>query len=137
MEGDLKAFKNFVKDASDRASQLSEQGHLSADIRAVLKDLLEITNQIDKLMSMGSNESIELRRLNRKFDTLKEESRLYESQVKRFKRFVAEEMIEELKSVIADANTVTEKGASDPSLLQAGQRIKAAVKRLIEATAKI
>lgn len=83
-------FRAFVTDAKERAAHFSAASYVSADVRAVILDLVKICDSYDAIVSDTAGMSADSRILKKKYDGVKAEARLLEQRLEALKKKMAD-----------------------------------------------
>jgi hypothetical protein len=131
---DEQRFRRFLAESCNKARIFSESGHLNAEVRDVLKDLIEVASQVDKIVASRGDGGADLRMLQKKFDTLKAENRETQKSLDKLKAIVTTDLVASIKAFASEA---TQLESLDNKFPEAGlraisQRIKATLAGLIE-----
>ncbi len=138
MSDDL-AFKRFLAETKAKAVNIIGQDHVTLEAREILKDFIEISNQIDKLKEARADGQADQRVLQKRYEQLKGEHRDAQKKIERITASVSTEILPLIKGITAEANLVGEKATIHPELqlAESANRLKDAVKKLVTALVKL
>ena len=135
-------FRRYLSATREKALELVDQQHISADARNVLKDFVEISKQTEKLLEARSESGADQRVLQKRYEQLKSEFRELQNKQGKISEIVSGEVAPIIKALTSDATFIAEKAkALEPvvqkELTDASVRLKLAVRKIIEVFTKI
>lgn len=131
---DEQRFRKFLTETVSKARGFSEASHVNSEVRDVLKDFLEVANQLDKVLGSRGDGGADLRLLQKKFDSLKNENRETQKSLEKVKGILRTDLVASIKSFASEAAQLESLDVKFPEagLKAASQRIKTTLATLIE-----
>jgi archaellum component FlaC len=132
MSDDQHNLKVFLNQARERAAIVVTEEHIGADVKNVIKDLLQISDSFSTLMQQNVGQSADVRVWRKKYDQAKAEAKDISTKLEGIKKAV-QGLVEEVKVVSAEAVTIAkrfEQAPQDPNL-QSAARIRAAAQKMV------
>lgn len=132
MSDEQQALKVFLNNARERASLVLNEEHIGADVKSVIKDLLQVSDSFSTLMVQNVGQSSDVRVLKKKFDQAKGEIRNLTTKLEAFKKAVLP-IVDAIKVVSAESGEIAKRHATstqDPDL-QSAARIRAAAQQMV------
>lgn len=132
MSDEQQALKVFLNNARERASLVLNEEHIGADVKSVIKDLLQVSDSFSTLMVQNVGQSSDVRVLKKKFDQAKGEIRDLTTKLEAFKKAVLP-IVDAIKVVSAESGEIAKRHATlaqDPDL-QSAARIRAAAQQMV------
>lgn len=117
----------FLLDARSRAAQVVNEPHVGADVKTLIKDLLQIAESFEAMVVQNSGQSSDVRVLRKKLDASKGEIRAAEAKSEAYKAYIVS-LTSELKAISAETGILLK---SDPAHPQ-GMKLKAATQKMAE-----
>ena len=135
---DEQMIRNFLITAKKNAAEVLGQPHVGDDVKSVIKDLLQITQNFQDLNQGATSQSADVRVLKKRFDQAKAEIRASEARLVSAKQLMlaaasdAEVIVVETLNIVKRHQTPD----TDPDFIS-GNKIKTAARKIIEAIVKI
>lgn len=139
MENDENSFRRFLGETKEKAKTTIEQSHVSAEIRTVIADLLQLLEQFDQIIRNRSDGKSDQRLLAKRMEALKVEHRTANKRLENLKEILTVDIGPILKSISTEASALDQlaEKLSDSTLKNSAGRIKMALLGLIEAIKKM
>jgi hypothetical protein len=136
---DEAGFRRYLRETREKALKLASEPHHANEVRECLKDFTELSKQIEVLLDDRSASNVDQRVLQKRFDAAKTDLKVVNQRLEKVKEVFAADVMPAMKAFGAEANIVSEKGQAthDPALTECASRIRAHVKKLVEAFTKI
>lgn len=133
MSDDQQVLRVFLNETREKADAITSQSHVSAEIKSVVKDLLQICDNFSDLMAQSSGMSADARVLKKKHDQLKIDMRTVETRLEAAKKLFLS-IIEEIKGINAEVVALAKKHEGNPGAaeLLCASRIKAHTQKMVE-----
>ncbi len=132
MSDEQQALKVFLNNARERATTVLSEEHIGADVKRVIKDLLQVSDSFSTLMVQNVGQSSDVRVLKKKFDQSKGEIRDLTAKVDAFKKAVLP-LVDAIKVVSAESGEIAKRHSTstqDPDL-QSAARIRSAAQQMV------
>lgn len=132
MSGDQHTLKIFLSETRERANKVLNEEHVGADVRNVIKDLLQVADSFSTLMQENVGQSADVRVWRKKHDQVKAEARDLSAKMDAAKKAV-QALVEEIKQVSAEAAIIAKRhdqSPQDPDL-QSAARIRLAAQKMV------
>lgn len=137
MADDQQALKVFLRSTRDRAEGVLGGAHIGADVKELIRDLLQIANNAEDLISHSSGQSADTRVLKKKLDQSKTETRAAEAKIESAKKLILS-LVDEIKAIHIETAGILKRHAAD--MTDAGAvsatRIKTAIQKMTEIIVK-
>lgn len=137
------SFRRFLSATREKALEIVEQIHISAEARNVLKDFVEVSRQTERLLEARTESNADQRVLQKRFEALKNENKELKEAREKSKAAVVNELAPLLKEFTTAAVLVNDRASkiSDEAikrdLQEASLGLKMSVKALIDVLSKI
>ena len=125
--------KQFLYEAKTRADSILTQDHVNAEIKKVIRDLLQIGQNYEAIKHQSQGASADSRVLKKKLDQAKSDLKVYETNLASAKNLVMK-LVDEIKIVSSEAAVIFRSHGADPkstSYISAG-KLKAAAQKMAE-----
>jgi molecular chaperone GrpE (heat shock protein) len=110
---DQLVIKQFMHQAQKNGQEILLQTHVSADIKSVVKDLLQVCDNFQNLLGSSSGQSADARVIKRKYEQSKQELKAAEAKVEAAKSVILS-IVEEIKSINGEATTIAKRHENEP-----------------------
>ncbi len=133
---DVANIRAFMHEVREKADQITSNSHVGADVKSVIKDLIQIGENLETVLQQSTGQSADSRVLKKKLDQAKQDMRGNEGKLETVKKSVMA-IVEELKIVGQESNGLLKKfEAGSP---EAGQvsRIKASTQKMAETVVQL
>lgn len=133
MADDIQVLKSFLNSTKNKAAEVQSREHLSADVRNIIGDLLQLCENFDELFAMSQGQTADARILKKKFDQIKAEQRTTEGKMELIKKSVVF-LVDDIKTISTEASTILkrhEANTSEPNYV-AAMRIRSAAHKMAE-----
>ncbi len=120
-------YKAFLQDARGRADDVLAEVHIGADVKNLIKDLLQIAESLEGMMAANSGQSSDVRVLRKKLDASKGEIRAAETKAENLKGQIVG-LATELKAISTETGVLLK---ADPAHPQ-GLKLKASAQKMAE-----
>lgn len=137
MSEDIVGFRRYINSTKGRSAEIIAQTHISAETRDLLKDFVEICRQTEIILDSRSESGYEVRSMQKKFETLKAEHRELLAHKTKMAEIIKNDFTPIIKALTTDIMCVMERAHSldeavQKDFVEAGARLRASVRRLIE-----
>lgn len=132
MANDQQTIKSFLHGVREQADVIIGEPHVSADVKNVIRDLLQVCANFDELLEHSSGQSADTRMLKKKLDQAKADARASENKIGDVKKTILS-LVEEIKSIGAESGHILKRHATpnDPDAASA-TKITAATRKMVE-----
>ncbi len=132
MAHDQQTLKAFLSDTRTRAADVLDQPHVGADVKNVIRDLLQISDSFYSLLDQSAGQSADARVLKKKLDLAKTEMREVANKLEATKKTMMA-LVEEIKTVNTEVAQIVKRHEATPQDLdiQSALRIKAVVQKMV------
>ncbi len=127
-------FRKFLDEARNNAIEVSGQAHVAAEAKTALKDLVEISYQVEKLLGERLENGADGRVLQKRYDALKITARESDKKLAYIRESISGEVLNIIREMAGDAQLLIEeeKSGEVKSAGAAATRLKMSLKRLTE-----
>lgn len=136
---DESAFRRLMAETKDKARDLAGQPHVSAEVKNLITNFFNITDNFDRALNSRVDMSGDARMLQKRFDVLKTEHNEVKKRLEKVSDTLMSEMGPILKSISADASAIDAQAEKldDGTLKQAAANIKSSLVKFVETLKKL
>ncbi len=134
---DEKALRAFMTRTREQADAILSAEHIGADVKSVIKDLIQVSQNIDQFMQLSSGQSADARVLKKKLEQAKADIKAAEAKQEALKQLLTT-LIDEIKVISAESQALAKLVGADAAApgAQAVQKIRASVQKMAETIIK-
>jgi regulator of replication initiation timing len=137
MPNDAQSIKAFMNQAQQRAETILSAEHIGGDVKMLIRDLLQISKNLENLMHESSGNQSDMRVLKKRLDQAKAIGREDETKIAAV-RTIFFSLADEIKLILSEAAKIIKHHEARPNESDAGSaaRIKASAQKMIEIIVK-
>lgn len=128
---------SFVRESLEKAQDVIQQGHVSFEIKQVLKDLIVVIEQMEALKNENTGMSADKRYKEAKLNEERAEKRRIEKNLEKMKQVLTQELPPLIKEMSQESQSLAQAGQAlgNAAVTQSAERLKASLRGLVEAIA--
>lgn len=125
----------FVRDTLDRVDDLMGQGHVGAEVKKALQDLIAVVENLEAIRNDNTGMNADKRYLQGKLNEAMTQRRQAEKDLQKIKTAISQELPPIIKDLSVEMHYIAQQGQvlGNPALQNSAERMRQQLRHLVEA----